>query len=89
MKSLGLGRYALCSCVAAALLAGCGGSQPPIAMPNLLQKNFPIGEIVQTQSLRPTYKVSEPLLYVASFDETLTPLRIYKARGDYRSRWPG
>jgi hypothetical protein len=30
MKNLGLGRYALCSCVAAALLAGCGGSQPPI-----------------------------------------------------------
>jgi hypothetical protein len=30
MKSLGLGRYALCSCVAAALLAACGGSQPPI-----------------------------------------------------------
>ncbi len=30
MRSLGLGRYALCSCVAAAMLAGCGGSQPPI-----------------------------------------------------------
>jgi hypothetical protein len=30
MKSLELGRYALNSCVAAAMLAGCGGSQPPI-----------------------------------------------------------
>jgi uncharacterized repeat protein (TIGR03803 family) len=28
MKSSGLGRYALSRCVAAALLAGCGGSQP-------------------------------------------------------------
>lgn len=30
MKSLGLGRYALAVGVAAAMLAGCGGSQPPI-----------------------------------------------------------
>src|ERR1700693_1234583 len=28
MKSLDLSRYALRSCVAAAMLAGCGGSQP-------------------------------------------------------------
>ncbi len=66
-------------CTAAALLAGCGGSQPPIAMPNPLQKSFPIGEIVQTQSLRPTYKVSGPLLFVANIDLTLTPLGIYHA----------
>ncbi len=31
MRSLSLGRYTLCSCAAAAMLAGCGGSQPPIA----------------------------------------------------------
>jgi uncharacterized repeat protein (TIGR03803 family) len=35
MKSLDLSRYALCSCVAAALLAGCGGSQPPIGAPGV------------------------------------------------------
>jgi hypothetical protein len=29
MMGLGLGRYALFSCVAVAMLAGCGGSQPP------------------------------------------------------------
>lgn len=28
MKSLGFGRQVLCSCVAGAMLAGCGGSQP-------------------------------------------------------------
>ena len=28
-------RYALCSCVAAAMLAGCGGSQPPIDAPGV------------------------------------------------------
>lgn len=78
-----LARTALSIGAAAALLAGCGGSQPPIAMLNPLQKGFQIGEIVQTHSLRPTYKVpGGPLLYVASFDETLTPLRIYKALGD-------
>jgi hypothetical protein len=33
MRSLVLSRYALCSCVAAAMLAGCGGSQPPIGAP--------------------------------------------------------
>ena len=31
-----LSRYALSSCVAAALLAGCGGSQPPIGAPGAL-----------------------------------------------------
>ena len=30
MKILGFGRYALLSCAGAAMLAGCGGSQPPI-----------------------------------------------------------
>ncbi|MFY9739189.1 MAG: choice-of-anchor tandem repeat GloVer-containing protein [Candidatus Cybelea sp.] len=34
MKSLGFGRVTLCSCVAAAVLAGCGGSQPPIGAPS-------------------------------------------------------
>jgi uncharacterized repeat protein (TIGR03803 family) len=33
MKSLGLGRYALAMGAAAALLAGCGGAQPPIGGP--------------------------------------------------------
>jgi hypothetical protein len=37
MRSLGLGRYALTSCVAAAMLAGCGGSQPPIGAPAMQQ----------------------------------------------------
>ena len=33
MKSLGFGRYAIWSCAAAAMLTGCGGSQPPIGAP--------------------------------------------------------
>ena len=40
MKSLDFSRYALCSCFAAAMLAGCGGSPPPpIGAPGaMLQK---------------------------------------------------
>jgi hypothetical protein len=36
MMGLNLGRYALSSCVAAAMLAGCGGSQPPIGTPGAM-----------------------------------------------------
>ena len=36
MKSLGLRHYALAMGVAAALLAACGGSQPPIGMPGAM-----------------------------------------------------
>jgi len=39
MKGLDLGRYALCSCAAIALLAGCGGSQPPIGAAGAVQRN--------------------------------------------------
>jgi hypothetical protein len=35
---LNLSRYALSSCVAAAMLAGCGGSQPPIRRYEFLGK---------------------------------------------------
>jgi len=38
MKSFDFGHYALCSCVAAALLAGCGGSQPQIGAPGAIRK---------------------------------------------------
>jgi hypothetical protein len=38
MMGLNLSRYALSSCVAAAMLAGCGGSQPPIRRYEFLGK---------------------------------------------------
>ena len=31
-------RYALTSCAAAAMLAGCGGSQPPIGVPGAMSE---------------------------------------------------
>jgi|GEM_PF-309121 hypothetical protein len=39
MKSLGLVRYALCICMAATLLVGCGGSQPPIGAPGAVPQS--------------------------------------------------
>jgi hypothetical protein len=36
MRDLDFGRWALGICVAAAMLAGCGGSQPPIAGPDAM-----------------------------------------------------
>jgi hypothetical protein len=36
MKASNFGRYAVCSCVAATMLAGCGGSQPPIGAPGAM-----------------------------------------------------
>jgi hypothetical protein len=32
-------RFALSTCVAAAMLAGCGGSQPPIGAPGAMQSH--------------------------------------------------
>jgi serine/threonine-protein kinase len=78
MRISGLSRNALCSCVAAALLAGCGGSQPPIGAPGAMPKSFRSREILKSPVM-PTYKVSGPLLYVGSLDLNETPLAIYRA----------
>ena len=43
MKSLDFGRYALCSCVAAAMLAGCGGPQPPIGTLGAMPQSSAVG----------------------------------------------
>ncbi|MGC9992746.1 MAG: choice-of-anchor tandem repeat GloVer-containing protein [Candidatus Cybelea sp.] len=63
MKSLGFGRVTLCSCVAAAMLAGCGGAQS-IAADGAISQNFV--DLTQTRasskSLRHT-SVTERVLY--------------------------
>ena len=40
VKNRALSRYALSCCVASAMLAGCGGSQPPIAAPGAMPKSI-------------------------------------------------
>lgn len=55
MKSSGLGRYVLCSCAVAAMLAGCSASHPTIGGPG-----------VTPQSLRGSIHGACPCLYVAN-----------------------
>ena len=46
MKSLGFGRYVLNTCVAAVMLAGCGGSQPPIGAPGAMPQSHATAQAV-------------------------------------------
>jgi serine/threonine protein kinase, bacterial len=78
VKSLDLIRCALSCCVAVALLAGCRGSQP-IEPPSFWQTGSQNDEFVKRPPVMPTYKVSGPLLYVASYALTGEPLAIYNA----------
>ena len=66
MKGLDFRCYALSCCVAAALLAGCGGSRTPFA---------PSGPMQVPDAVDPVYKVSSGLLYVAlgNIDPALRP----------------
>jgi uncharacterized repeat protein (TIGR03803 family) len=52
MRSLNPGHYALCSCVAAAILAACGGSQSPIENPGTLPQGAaaPLGPPIKSQA---------------------------------------
>ncbi len=88
MKISDFSRYVLCSCVATAMLAGCGGSQPPIgapgAMPLQTQMRFSSTN-ASTRPLKPGmrslgYKVTAALLYVTNGSATYNDVRIYQAR---------
>jgi hypothetical protein len=54
MKSLDYNRYALRISVAAAMLAGCGGSQPPIAPPAAMPQGAAVvGQATHGRSMKP------------------------------------
>jgi hypothetical protein len=80
MKSLDFGRWALCICAPAALLAGCGGSQPPIGAPGAM----PLSSQIATHAKRggswmlPEAK-SEDLLYVS--DDERQDVAVYSYPG--------
>lgn len=63
------------------MLAGCG-LQLPVAAPSLLERRSQSHEVPRAGSEVPAYKASGPLLYVASYAETLEPLAIYNAKAD-------
>jgi uncharacterized repeat protein (TIGR03803 family) len=50
MRSLGLRHYALAIGTAAALLAGCGGSQPPISAPGAMPQSRSLGGTLSAQT---------------------------------------
>jgi sugar lactone lactonase YvrE len=82
MRGFALLRHAYGISATCALVAGCGGSQLPTGALNPSERSFQSHEVVRPQSVRQTYKAPGPLLYVASFDETRTPLAIYGAKAD-------
>ena len=53
MRRWNLSHYAISSCVAAALLAGCGGSQPPIGVPGAM----PQASALASRTAGTNYKV--------------------------------
>jgi len=74
MKRFGFGSYAISGGVALALLAGCGGSQPPISAPGAMPQASPA-------TTRDTgYAHSAPLLYVGNVSG-YNDVKVYPANG--------
>jgi hypothetical protein len=69
MKSLDFSRYALGICVASAMLAGCGGSQPPTGAPGAMPQSA-------MESAQDAH--SGPLLYVSN-DGEAHDVTVYRA----------
>jgi hypothetical protein len=55
MQNTSLGRHAATLCFTAALLAGCGGSQPPIGTPGAMPQSRAIAQHVGRLLAHPTY----------------------------------
>jgi hypothetical protein len=67
MTTLALSRFELCATLTAALLAGCGGSQPPIGVPGMMQQSSAIAtHAAHGRSWILPEAKGEDLLYVAS-----------------------
>ncbi|MGA2760134.1 MAG: hypothetical protein ABSF08_07460 [Candidatus Cybelea sp.] len=65
MRSV-VGRYALSNCVAAAMLASCGGSQPPIGAPSAMPQTSTLATHADRGKswMAPGARKSDPWLYV-------------------------
>ncbi len=94
MRTSGFGRYVLISCVAVAMLAGCGRSQQlPFGSadttPARLQER---PGLTASTKAAPTldsksggYKVTPPLLYVANATHTDDGVNVFRATGKDRN----
>jgi hypothetical protein len=79
MKVSGLGRYPFCVSIGVAMLAGCGGSQPPIGAPGALSQRLTDSNL---RSQSDGYEVRPPLLYVANFSSgNYGSITVYHATG--------
>jgi hypothetical protein len=85
MKGLNLGRYALTSCVAAAMLAGCGGSQPPIAAPGAIPQSRAVASRAASRSLHEVAgpNSSERGIYVVVWDSSFFALLGYRIKSGH------
>jgi hypothetical protein len=69
MRSLNLERYALCSGMAAAILTGCGGSQPPIGAPGAMPQSRAVSaQAKRAGSWMAPGAASQDLLYVTDYN---------------------
>ena len=68
-----LARYVLNIVVAAALLTGCGGSQPPIGVPGAMPQSR---RAIARAADRSGYKVTGPLLYVTNLGAVYNNVRV-------------
>ncbi len=68
MRVLGSGRHALTSCAAVAMLAGCGGSQPPIGGPGAIPQPSAIAAHADRGEswMKPEAEKVKELLYVST-----------------------
>jgi hypothetical protein len=88
MKGLNLSHHALWSCVATAMLVGCGGSQPPIGRPGAMPQSAlnqslnaqRIAIAMQRSGGSPGYSVTGPLVYVTNY--TNNNVTVYHARAE-------
>jgi hypothetical protein len=78
MKSLDFGRVALSSCAAVAMLAGCGGSQPPIGAPGAMLQSRAIATRPERGGswMLPEAK-SEDLLYASDIRNSVVWVYAY------------
>ena len=82
MKNVDFGRCALGLCVATALLAGCGGSQPRIGAPGAMSQTSAIERMARMPRCSRDYKVSAGLLYVAlgNIDHRYDRVNVYNTK---------
>jgi hypothetical protein len=72
MRILGFSRHVLLSCVVSAILAGCGGSQPPIGAPGAMpQTTANAAHVARHGSWMLPEAKYEDLLYVTDYSDVL------------------